>query len=206
MKIHDFIFSSFMIMYFFIWLISYMWYPFIWIFIFHTERIHIQKKKVSNKTFYQLHVSPNTWIILNDLSVLSILFCLIHSWGLVGPTSVVKLGTYKHDISARVFLCFVVSVLIEPFALSAELAMWGECDYWRPSLYNLSCNSPIPASKRQVWTQWEETWCFVHRQIYLKFISWKFTRTILTWDMLLTLSIYCPIWKYDAYCSCFHHL
>lgn len=61
----------------------------------------------------------------------------------------------------------------------AELAMWGECDNRRTSLYYISCNTSLSASEGKIWTKWEETWCFVHRKILSKFIFGRFIRTIL---------------------------
>lgn len=62
-----------------------------------------------------------------------------------------KLETAKHEIAANVFLCFVVSVLIAPLLhVVVELAMWRECDNRRPYLYNLICNSSIPAPEGEI--------------------------------------------------------
>lgn len=65
------------------------------------------------------------------------------------------------------------------FGLLSELTMWGECDNRRPNIHHLSCNSSLSAQEGEVWANWKETWCFVHREVYIELVSRKFIRKIL---------------------------
>lgn len=65
------------------------------------------------------------------------------------------------------------------FFSKAELAVWGECNNRRTSLYYFGCNTSLSASEGKIRTQREETWCLVHGKILSKFIFGKFIRTIL---------------------------
>lgn len=83
-------------------------------------------------------------------------------------TSLLLLFNFSHLL----FVLYIVSCV-------SELAMWGECDNRRPSIYHCGCHLPIPASQGEVWVQWEEARCFVHRKIHLELVFRKFARTIL---------------------------
>ncbi|XP_021595060.1 uncharacterized protein LOC110601955 isoform X1 [Manihot esculenta] len=39
---------------------------------------------------------------------------------------------------------------LNPLDAQEELAMWGECDNRRPSIYHCGCHLPIPASQGEV--------------------------------------------------------
>lgn len=119
--------------------------------------------------------------------MLSMLLLLMYSW-ICRPSIALWMNKQLNKMLQPGYPCLAVHLNCTLFV--AELTMWRECNNRRPSLYYFSCNSSIPASKGQVWTKWEEAWCFVNREIHPEFVFRKFTRTILISILWITSIIF----------------